>query len=42
MVQLSDEDIRARTWDYNVVTRFIPFVRPYKKDAYRDCFLFFP
>ena len=38
MVQLSDEDIRARTWDYNVVTRFIPFVRPYKNDAFKGLF----
>ena len=38
MVQLSDEDIRARTWDYNVVTRFIPFVRPYKQDAFKGLF----
>ena len=38
MVQLSDEDIRARSWDYNVVTRFIPFVRPYKKDAFKGLF----
>ena len=33
MVSLSDEDIRSRSFDYNIIKRFMPYVMVYKKDV---------
>ena len=34
MVSLSDEDIRSRSFDYNIIKRFMPYVSKYKKDVF--------
>ncbi len=34
MVSLSDEDIRSRSFDYNIIKRFMPYVAKYKKDVF--------
>ena len=34
MVSLSDEDIRSRSFDYNIIKRFMPYVYKYKKDVF--------
>ena len=34
MVSLSDEDIRSRSFDYNIVKRFMPYVSKYKRDVF--------
>ena len=34
MVTLSDEDIRSRSFDYNIVKRFMPYVSKYKRDVF--------
>tara|TARA_B100001250_G_scaffold203539_1_gene174592 strand:+ start:6191 stop:7987 length:1797 start_codon:yes stop_codon:yes gene_type:complete len=33
MVSLSDENIKSRAFDYNIVKRFLPYVAIYKKDV---------
>ena len=34
MVTLSDEDIRSRSFDYNIIKRFMPYVSKYKRDVF--------
>ena len=34
MVSLSDEDIRSRSFDYNIIKRFMPYVAKYKRDVF--------
>ena len=34
MVSLSDEDIRSRSFDYNIIKRFMPYVAVYKRDVF--------
>ena len=34
MVSLSDEDIRSRSFDYNIIKRFMPYVSKYKRDVF--------
>jgi len=34
MVSLSDEDIRSRSFDYNIIKRFMPYVSVYKRDVF--------
>jgi ATP-binding cassette subfamily B protein len=34
MVSLSDEDIRSRSFDYNIIKRFMPYVLVYKRDVF--------
>ena len=41
MVSLSDEDIRSRSFDYNIIKRFMPYVMVYKKDVFLG-FFFLP
>ena len=36
MVSLSDEDIRSRSFDYNIIKRFMPYVSVYKRDVFID------
>ena len=38
MVSLSDEDIRSRSFDYNIIKRFMPYVMVYKKDVFLGFF----
>ena len=38
MVSLSDEDIRSRSFDYNIIKRFMPYVLVYKKDVFLGFF----
>ena len=33
MVSLSDENIKSRAFDYNIIKRFLPYVAIYKKDV---------
>ena len=38
MVSLSDEDIKSRSFDYNIIKRFMPYVLVYKKDVFLGFF----
>ena len=38
MVSLSDEDVRSRSFDYNIIKRFMPYVMVYKKDVFLGFF----
>ena len=38
MVSLSDEYIRSRSFDYNIIKRFMPYVMVYKKDVFLGFF----
>ena len=33
MVSLSDDDVKSRAFDYNIIKRFLPYVLLYKKDV---------
>lgn len=34
MVSLSDDDVKSRAFDYNIIKRFLPYVLIYKKDVF--------
>ena len=34
MVSLSDDDVKSRAFDYNIIKRFLPYVLLYKKDVF--------